>query len=95
MGGISGAPAVHAADAPSPLVLEHLTMADGLPQGTVMSTLQDSQGFVWIGTEDGLAFVTTATSCIDTRGRAPRPARFRATSSGRSSKTPGTISGSP
>lgn len=42
-----------AADAP-PLVLEHLTTADGLPQGTVMATLQDSQGFVWLGTEDGL-----------------------------------------
>jgi signal transduction histidine kinase/ligand-binding sensor domain-containing protein/CheY-like chemotaxis protein/HPt (histidine-containing phosphotransfer) domain-containing protein len=42
-----------AADAP-PLVLEHLTTADGLPQGTVFSTLQDSQGFVWLGTEDGL-----------------------------------------
>ena len=41
-----------AADAP-PLVLEHLTTADGLPQGTVFSTLQDSQGFVW-WTEDGL-----------------------------------------
>src|SRR5690349_12406123 len=40
-------------DAP-PLVLEHLTTADGLPQATVMSTLQDSQGFVWLGTEDGL-----------------------------------------
>src|SRR5580693_8052195 len=42
-----------AADAP-PLVLEHLTTADGLPQGTVYTTLQDSQGFVWLGTEDGL-----------------------------------------
>ena len=42
-----------AADAP-PLILEHLTTADGLPQGTVMATLQDSQGFVWLGTEDGL-----------------------------------------
>ena len=41
------------ADAP-PLVLEHLTTADGLPQATVMTTLQDSQGFVWLGTEDGL-----------------------------------------
>ena len=41
------------ADAP-PLILEHLTTADGLPQATVMSTLQDSQGFVWLGTEDGL-----------------------------------------
>jgi signal transduction histidine kinase/ligand-binding sensor domain-containing protein/CheY-like chemotaxis protein/HPt (histidine-containing phosphotransfer) domain-containing protein len=37
-----------------PLVLEHLTTTDGLPQGTVYATLQDSQGFVWLGTEDGL-----------------------------------------
>lgn len=42
-----------AADAP-PLILEHLTPVDGLPQGTVLATLQDSQGFVWLGTEDGL-----------------------------------------
>ena len=42
-----------AADAP-PLILEHLTTADGLPQGTVYTTLQDSQGFIWLGTEDGL-----------------------------------------
>ena len=42
-----------AADAP-PLVLDHLTTEDGLPQATVMTTLQDSQGFVWLGTEDGL-----------------------------------------
>lgn len=42
-----------AADAP-PLILEHVTTADGLPQATVMATLQDSQGFVWLGTEDGL-----------------------------------------
>src|SRR6516225_10376869 len=38
----------------SPAVFEHLTTADGLPQGTVIATLQDSQGFVWLGTEDGL-----------------------------------------
>ena len=44
---------VAAADGP-PLVLEHLTTSDGLPQATVMTTLQDSQGFVWLGTEDGL-----------------------------------------
>src|SRR5947209_1918822 len=37
-----------------PLVLEHLTTAQGLPQGTVYATLQDSQGFVWLATEDGL-----------------------------------------
>ncbi|HXC60139.1 MAG TPA: two-component regulator propeller domain-containing protein, partial [Steroidobacteraceae bacterium] len=37
-----------------PLVLRHLTTADGLPQATVYTTLRDSQGFVWLGTEDGL-----------------------------------------
>ncbi len=37
-----------------PLILQHLTTLDGLPQGTVMATLRDSQGFVWLGTEDGL-----------------------------------------
>ncbi len=37
-----------------PLVLRHLTTVDGLPQATVMTTLRDSQGFVWLGTEDGL-----------------------------------------
>jgi signal transduction histidine kinase/ligand-binding sensor domain-containing protein/CheY-like chemotaxis protein len=50
---ILGASGVRASDAP-PLILEHLTTADGLPQATVMTTLQDSQGFVWLGTEDGL-----------------------------------------
>ena len=51
---MSGATAATmAADAP-PLILEHLTTADGLPQGTVYTTLQDSQGFIWLGTEDGL-----------------------------------------
>ena len=42
-----------AADAP-PLVLTHLTTADGLPEGGVHAILQDSQGFMWFGTEDGL-----------------------------------------
>ena len=42
-----------AADSP-PLILEHLTPSDGLPQGTVFVTLQDSQGFIWLGTQDGL-----------------------------------------
>ncbi len=52
--GVSGVTAATtAADAP-PLILEHLTTADGLPQGTVYTVLQDSQGFVWLGTEDGL-----------------------------------------
>jgi signal transduction histidine kinase/ligand-binding sensor domain-containing protein/CheY-like chemotaxis protein/HPt (histidine-containing phosphotransfer) domain-containing protein len=52
-GWIFGASIAAAADAPA-LILNHLTTADGLPQATVMSTLQDSQGFVWFGTEDGL-----------------------------------------
>ena len=50
---LCGVSVARAADAP-PLVLAHITPADGLPQGTVMATLQDSQGFVWFGTEDGL-----------------------------------------
>jgi signal transduction histidine kinase/ligand-binding sensor domain-containing protein/DNA-binding NarL/FixJ family response regulator/HPt (histidine-containing phosphotransfer) domain-containing protein len=37
-----------------PLVLENLTTAEGLPQGSVNATLQDSQGFIWLGTQDGL-----------------------------------------
>ncbi|HEY5758258.1 MAG TPA: two-component regulator propeller domain-containing protein, partial [Steroidobacter sp.] len=52
-GWLLGASIATAADAP-PLILEHLTTVEGLPQSTVMATLQDSQGFVWLGTEDGL-----------------------------------------
>jgi len=33
---------------------EHLTVADGLSQSVVLCILQDSQGFMWFGTEDGL-----------------------------------------
>ncbi len=52
--GLLGAPfAAIAAEAPG-LVLESLGAAEGLPQATVNATLQDSQGFVWLGTEDGL-----------------------------------------
>jgi len=47
------APVLRAAGSP-PLILEHLTSADGLPQSTVMATLQDSRGLIWLGTEDGL-----------------------------------------
>jgi signal transduction histidine kinase/ligand-binding sensor domain-containing protein/CheY-like chemotaxis protein/HPt (histidine-containing phosphotransfer) domain-containing protein len=49
-----GASAAAAASDGPPLILEHLTTLEGLPQGTVMDTLQDSQGFVWLGTQDGL-----------------------------------------
>jgi signal transduction histidine kinase/ligand-binding sensor domain-containing protein/DNA-binding response OmpR family regulator len=37
-----------------PIYFEHLTMRDGLSQGTVMSILQDSQGYLWLATESGL-----------------------------------------
>jgi signal transduction histidine kinase/ligand-binding sensor domain-containing protein/CheY-like chemotaxis protein/HPt (histidine-containing phosphotransfer) domain-containing protein len=51
--GVLKVTAVLAADSPA-LILDHLTPSDGMPQGTVMSTLQDSQGFIWLATEDGL-----------------------------------------
>src|SRR5918992_3066679 len=37
-----------------PIYFEHLTMRDGLSQSTVMSILQDAQGYLWLGTESGL-----------------------------------------
>jgi signal transduction histidine kinase/ligand-binding sensor domain-containing protein/CheY-like chemotaxis protein/HPt (histidine-containing phosphotransfer) domain-containing protein len=47
-------PMVDGASAIRPIPFEHLATTDGLPQGTVHTTLEDSQGYVWIGTEDGL-----------------------------------------
>ncbi len=32
----------------------HLTILDGLGQGSAMAMVQDQRGFIWIGTEDGL-----------------------------------------
>jgi signal transduction histidine kinase/ligand-binding sensor domain-containing protein len=37
-----------------PMVFTHLTIADGLSQATVNDVLQDSQGFIWLATENGL-----------------------------------------
>ncbi|MGD0501277.1 MAG: two-component regulator propeller domain-containing protein [Steroidobacteraceae bacterium] len=51
---LAGSMTAGAGDAPT-LVLDHVTPSDGLPQGRVDAVLQDSQGFVWIATEDGLA----------------------------------------
>lgn len=34
--------------------LRHYTIADGLSQSSVHCLLQDQQGLIWIGTEDGL-----------------------------------------
>jgi signal transduction histidine kinase/ligand-binding sensor domain-containing protein/CheY-like chemotaxis protein/HPt (histidine-containing phosphotransfer) domain-containing protein len=42
------------ARAEPPMIFQHLGSQEGLPQNTVMQTLQDSQGFIWIATEDGL-----------------------------------------
>ena len=36
------------------LSFEHLSIEHGLSQITVHSILQDSRGFIWFGTEDGL-----------------------------------------
>jgi ligand-binding sensor domain-containing protein len=33
---------------------EHLSLKDGLSQSTVFSILQDTQGYLWLGTSDGL-----------------------------------------
>ena len=51
-----GAPAQAAVPVPAvrPLYFEHLTMRDGLSQGTVEGILQDSRGYLWMATESGL-----------------------------------------
>ncbi|MEW5799902.1 MAG: two-component regulator propeller domain-containing protein [Bacteroidota bacterium] len=38
----------------SPVLFEHISLDDGLSQSTVTSIVQDSKGFMWYGTEDGL-----------------------------------------
>jgi len=38
-----------------PFSCERLTVADGLPNSTTRAMVQDKRGFVWIGTDDGLA----------------------------------------
>ncbi len=45
---------VSAASSPEFTRFESLTIEDGLRQNTAGSLLQDSQGFIWIGTEAGL-----------------------------------------
>ncbi len=37
-----------------PMSFRHLTVADGLSQNTVMDVLQDSRGYIWLATENGL-----------------------------------------
>jgi len=33
---------------------DHFTVDDGLSQGTIIALFQDQQGYIWMGTEDGL-----------------------------------------
>ncbi|MES2047101.1 MAG: two-component regulator propeller domain-containing protein [Pseudomonadota bacterium] len=44
---------VHASS-PRNLQFEHLSVANGMPQESVNTILQDRQGFIWIGTQAGL-----------------------------------------
>jgi diguanylate cyclase (GGDEF)-like protein len=37
-----------------PIRFKHLTMADGLSQSTILALFEDSQGYVWLATENGL-----------------------------------------
>jgi signal transduction histidine kinase/ligand-binding sensor domain-containing protein/CheY-like chemotaxis protein len=55
-GGVLGAgAAIPPADPQArPMYFDHLTVRDGLSQSTVMSILQDSQGYLWLATESGL-----------------------------------------
>jgi len=39
---------------PASLYFRNLSIASGLPSNTVNSVVQDSSGFIWIGTEEGL-----------------------------------------
>lgn len=39
----------------APVSFGHIGVEDGLPQGTAPAIVQDSKGYIWIGTEDGLA----------------------------------------
>lgn len=40
---------------PTQYVHDHYTRADGLPAGAVWSVIQDADGYLWLGTQNGLA----------------------------------------
>jgi signal transduction histidine kinase/ligand-binding sensor domain-containing protein/ActR/RegA family two-component response regulator len=45
---------IGAAAGAAPMVFRHLSVDEDLSQNTVMAIQQDSQGFIWLATEDGL-----------------------------------------
>jgi signal transduction histidine kinase/ligand-binding sensor domain-containing protein/FixJ family two-component response regulator/HPt (histidine-containing phosphotransfer) domain-containing protein len=51
---LSGIAPLSGASAAAPMVFRHLTVDEGLSQNTILATLQDARGFLWIATEDGL-----------------------------------------
>jgi len=40
---------------PTQYMYDHYTRADGLPAGAIWSVIQDSDGYLWVGTQNGLA----------------------------------------
>ena len=50
----AGAPFAAAGVESHPMRFDHLTLDDGLSQSNVLSVLQDSDGFMWFATENGL-----------------------------------------
>ena len=49
--------------------VEQLSVQDGLPQESVLAIAQDRQGFIWFGTQGGLARYDGYTSCPVVTGR--------------------------
>jgi len=47
-------PTLPATADPGPLKFEHLSLQEGLSQSSVYAIVQDSQGFLWFATQDGL-----------------------------------------
>ncbi|MCB0250761.1 MAG: hypothetical protein KDI07_19460 [Anaerolineae bacterium] len=47
-------PAFLQSQAPPPAVFDHLSPEDGLSDSTTLAIAQDDQGFIWLGTQNGL-----------------------------------------